>query len=467
MIDVMTRLKVHHLVEGGLPHSTIAEKLGIGLRSVERIASEDAPTPAEIVSGKTAKKRGRPSKTARVEEQVRKLLEDQPEIKPIEVLRLARTWGYDGGRSAMFEMATRLRPPPRPKEPVVLFDGLPGEFAQYDFGEVLLAFADGTRRRVHFFAGRLKYSRFLHIEVVPDQKAESVVRGLLACLVAFGGSPKQWVFDNPRTIRISPMGAPLRLHAFLRELVAEMNVLPEMCAPRAGNQKGSVENLVGFVKNSFFLVRTFEDEADLHRQLADWLHAVNFVRKCDATGEIPEVFRQHEAVWLEKRPVRWTPEDYPIRESRTITPMGTVNFAGTSYSTPPERIGAVATLHVRKDRIDMEVGSTKWSHERKDGLGGVRRLPEHRRAVLAVIHGVRKQRYFRRQCLLEIGPAAEAFLEQLVHRCPGGTWSPHVDHLFDLLLAYGSEDLASAFSACLRSGEFTSEAVARHFRRVA
>lgn len=462
----MTRLKVHHLVDGGLRHAVIAAKLDIGVRSVERIAKEPAPTAEELVSGKRAGRRGRPSKTAPYEARVLELLIEEPETAPIEVLRRMRGVGYDGGRSAMFELVARVRPPPRPKEPVVRFEGLPGEFAQFDFGEAIVKFAEGERKVV-FFAGRLKYSRFLHVVLVPDQRAEQLIRALVACLVAFGGSPSQWVFDNAKTIRISPIGAPLRLHAYLRGLVAEMNVAVEMCAPRSGNQKGSVENLVGFVKHGFLYARRFVDDADLAAQLAEWLHQSNHVRPCDATREIPEARRQREATWLVKRPAPCDADEYALRETRTITPMGTVNYGGTSYSTPPERIGAPATLYVRSNRIDMEAGTAKWSHLRKDGVGGVRRLPEHRRDVLDVLHGERKKRYFRRQCLLELGTPAHDFLEQLVHACPNGAWSPHVDTLYGCLVDYGGPDLTAAFDACVRRREFTATAVTRELRRAA
>ena len=39
-----------------------------------------------------------------------------------------------------------------------------------------------------------------------------------------------------------------------------------MCAPRSGNQKGSVERLVGWVKGAFFKPRKVQDEADLQEQ---------------------------------------------------------------------------------------------------------------------------------------------------------------------------------------------------------
>ena len=68
----------------------------------------------------------------------------------------------------------------RPKEikPLVRFEGLPGEFSQHDFGEVEVAFLDGSSRRIHFFASRLKYSRLIRVSVVQDQTVESLVRNL-------------------------------------------------------------------------------------------------------------------------------------------------------------------------------------------------------------------------------------------------------------------------------------------------
>jgi hypothetical protein len=48
-----------------------------------------------------------------------------------------------------------------------------------------------------------------------------------------------------------------------------------MCAPRSGNQKGSVERLVGWVKGSFFKARKFQGERNLHAQLTASLVETN------------------------------------------------------------------------------------------------------------------------------------------------------------------------------------------------
>jgi transposase len=210
---------------------------------VERILGETPPTRDEVVAGRHAseKRIGRPPKAdPAMVERIRLLLADPTtgELPSVEVLRRAQGWGFTGGRSQMAELVKKLRPAPR-QEPVVRFDGLPGEYAQFDFGECEVEFIATGKQVVQFFAGRLKFSRFMHVNLVPNQQAETLVRSLLMALVAFGGSPKEWVFDNPRTVRISPIGAAVVvLHRYLRQLVAEYRVIPTLCAPRSGNQKG-------------------------------------------------------------------------------------------------------------------------------------------------------------------------------------------------------------------------------------
>ena len=470
MIDAMTRLKIHHLSEADVPQARIAACCGVGLRSVERILAEPVPTPTEVAADQLAARprQGRPPKAdPAMVERVRLLLELEPRLPATEVLRRSRDWGCTMGRTQMAALVRTLRPKPR-KEPVVRFEGLPGEYAQFDFGECEVDFVSGGRQRVQFFAGRLKFSRYMHVVVVDDQKAETLVRSLLACLVAFGGSPKEWVFDNPRTVRISPIGQqPVVLHRFLRQAVAEYRVIPTLCAPRSGNQKGSVERLVGFVKNSFLRVRRFRDLADLRAQLEAWLREVNHARPCDATGRIPAEALAEEATLLAQRPVQAAPEAWAIEETVTVTPMGTVSYLGTSYSATARHLGAPATLQVRRDHIDIHVGGTHCRHDREDGTGEVRRLPEHRQEVLAALHGRRKTATFRRQCLLELGQPAWQFLGRLVHECPDGRWEKPCSDLYDLLCAHGDGAMRDAMRRCVARQRCTVAAVRQVLREAA
>ena len=77
---------------------------------------------------------------------------------------------------------------------------MPGEFSQHDFGHVDVTFVDGTKKRVHFFASRLKYSRVVAVTLVENERVETLLRCVARHFVAFGGLPLMAVFDRPRTI---------------------------------------------------------------------------------------------------------------------------------------------------------------------------------------------------------------------------------------------------------------------------
>ncbi|PJB35496.1 MAG: hypothetical protein CO108_25600, partial [Deltaproteobacteria bacterium CG_4_9_14_3_um_filter_63_12] len=138
VIDIMTRLKIHHMHEGGLPQATIAVACDVGLRSVERVLKEPPPTLDEVVEGRrrTGRKPGRPSKADEtVRERVLLLLKDEPSIMATEVFRRARDWGYKGSRSAMSVLVKQVRPLPA-KEPLVRFEGNSARFARFTVGKI-------------------------------------------------------------------------------------------------------------------------------------------------------------------------------------------------------------------------------------------------------------------------------------------------------------------------------------------
>lgn len=221
------------------------------------------------------------------------------------------------------------------------------------------------------------------------------------------------------------------------------------------------------MKNSFLRVRKFRDLPDLEAQLAAWLHDVNHVRPSDATGVIPAVAREEEKDRLGERPVQVDAATWAIEDSATVTPMGTISYLGTAYSATARHLGAPATLLVRKQTIEIIVAGQRSTHTREDHTGEVRRLPEHRLDVLAVLHGARKLATFRRQCLLELGQPAWQFMGPLVLRCPNGQWERPCHDLFDLLTAPGDGAMRDAFTRCVARGTFTVDAVRAVLREAA
>jgi transposase len=126
------------------------------------------------------------------------ILAQEPELLSVELLRRAKLRGYTGGKTALYTLISALRP--KTIRPLVRFEGLAGEFTQHDFGHVDVRFLDRTEKRVHFFASRLKYSRWVEVTIVKDERAETLVRTFVDHFAAIGGVPLLAVFDRPKTV---------------------------------------------------------------------------------------------------------------------------------------------------------------------------------------------------------------------------------------------------------------------------
>jgi hypothetical protein len=111
--------------------------------------------------------------------------------------------------------------------------------------------------------------------------------------------------------------------------------------------------------------------------------------------------------------------------------------------------------------VAIAIGATRCTHRRIDNAPQPQRLPEHRQAVLEVVHGERKENAFRRQCLWELGGAARDFLEMVVHRCGANAtgWYRPVRQLYALLEEHEADALVAAMASCHARENWTVQAV--------
>jgi hypothetical protein len=369
----------------------------------------------------------------------------------MEILHRVRERGYRGGKSALYNLVALLRSPAT--GPMVRFEGLPGEFSQHDFGSLRVPYVNGRAERLHFFASRLKYSRWSQVVLVPDERVESLVRALLDSFESF---------DNPKTVVVERHAGKVEWNQTFGQVALDYRFAPELCAPRRANQKGSVENLVGWVKGSFFKVRRFHDREDLERQLAQWLKEVNESRPSRATGVPPKDRIVEERPRL--RPLAIPPCEYALRFPVMVGPTGMVEHQGLRYSMPPESIGFPATLYLLEEKVRIVARKYESVHPRYPETGSVSFLSEHRSSMLAAVSGKRARLYFKRQQLLELGCEAEAFLTEIVHRHPR-TWYGEVEILFEILQEVGGRRLRDSLSVAVSRKLFSARHVSELLRR--
>ena len=187
MLSMLKRHEIQTLARAKHSYDEIAELTGVPRRTVARVIQEEPVTEIDDDSERRRRGIGRPSKVEPFRELVRKVLEGEPRLLSVEIFRRVKLKGYRGQKSAMYAMIHELRP--TQSDLVTRFEGLPGEFTQHDFGEVKVRYLDGTVEKVLFFASRLKYSRWAQVSVVPNQKAETLVRTTCEHFASLGGIP--------------------------------------------------------------------------------------------------------------------------------------------------------------------------------------------------------------------------------------------------------------------------------------
>lgn len=459
MLPLLKRHEIQVLRHAGHSRAEVARLTGVSINTIKRVDREADVVAVDDRAETRRRAIGRPSKAEPFRDWIAKSLEPEPELPTLELLRRARLAGYKGQKTAFYGLVQSLRP--TPKTPLVRFEGLPGEFTQHDFGEVDVRFVDGRRKRVAFFASRLKYSRWVEVSLVDDQRVETLCRTLVEHFDRIKGVPLLAVFDRPKTVVIGTTedGRP-EFNPTFAQVMLELGVGVELCAPRSGNQKGAVENLVGWVKGSFFKCRRFLDEADLQTQLAEWLVYANTERPSRATGKVPLEAKKDETPRL--RPLKVAPDRLALRIPVAVGPTGYVSHNGALYSMPPEAIGIAGTVYLYPHLVTIVAGRFEATHLRQPP-GGQSTLPEHLAEHVAAVSGKRGKRYLERQHLLALGAEAHSFLTELVHRRPRA-WTGDVARLHEMLVRVGDQSMRDAFAWAVGRGLFGAEYIT-HFLR--
>jgi transposase len=464
MLPLLVRHEIQVLLRAGFTPADVASRTGVSDDSVRRVQREEAVGHVDDKVEHRARGIGRPSKTVEFTEKVVAWLGEEPDLPTLELLRRAKEHGYGGSKTAFYALVAGVRPPRA--APIVRFDGLPGEFSQHDFGHVDVRFVDGRKKRVHFFASRLKFSRFVAVTLVDNERVETIVRCLARDFVAFGGLPLMAVFDRPRTI-VKKGGKGREVESYnatFAQAIVDIGVGVEMCAPRSGWQKGAVERLVGWVKGSFFKPRKFQDEADLAAQLAAWLVEVNTKTPSRATKVIPEIRRQEELARL--RPIKVFPERLALRIPIFVGPTAEVMFEGAPYSMPPEATHIAGTLFLYENRLRIVAGRFEAVHDRRKKGEPPAPLPEHRAAKIAAVHGKRAKLYEKRQQVLNLGPDALALVTEITHR-EGKLAGQRFEELYALLERHGDKPMREAIAQAVAHHQLSVAGVRRRLEQSA
>jgi transposase len=164
--------------------------------------------------------------------------------------RLRDEHGFTGGYTIV--KASMREHQRRSREMFVPLGHRPGH-AQADFGEALVMIG-GVEQKAHFFAFDLPHSDACYVRAYPAATAEAWMDGHVHAFAFFGRVPLSVLYDNDRCLvaRILPDGTRKRAR-LLSELLSHYVIEDRYGRPGKGNDKGSVEGIVGWARRNFMV----------------------------------------------------------------------------------------------------------------------------------------------------------------------------------------------------------------------
>jgi transposase len=304
-----------------------------------------------------------------------------PELTASRLLREIKELGYAGGYTAVKDFLRTVRP--RALQAFERrFETPPGKQAQVDFAFFRTVFTDqpGAERIVWLFSLVLGHSRMMWGRFVAHQDLQTVLRCHIAAFEALGGAPAEILYDRMKTAVLGEVDDQgIAYNRKLLDLAAYYRFLPKACRPYRAKTKGKVERPFRYVREDFFLGRSFRNLDDLNAQFRHWLDTVANPRRHATTGRIVLEHFAEEKPYLKALPAM--PFTLVLTLDRRVTREGMVSVGGNLYSVPDCTRRRVVEVHTLANEIRiLEDDKLIAVHPVLEGRGKRRIAGGHRTA---------------------------------------------------------------------------------------
>jgi transposase len=363
------------LARQGLSVSAIARRTGHDRKTIRKYIERGMEPPAY------KPREPGPSLIGPFEAFLRERVGRFPDLTGRRLWREIRELGFTGAYSTVTEFLRGVRPaepPPFERR----FETPPGRQAQVDFAYFKVAFEDepGAERVVWLFSLVLGHSRLMWARFVAQQDLATVLRCHVAAFEALGGVPEQILYDRMKTAVLGEVDERgIVYNDKLLALAAHYDFLPKACRPYRAKTKGKVERPFRYVREDFFLARSFRNLDDLNAQFSQWLDQVANRRLHGTTGRIVIEHFAEERPSL--RPLPAGPFNTVLGLERRISREGMVSVGGNLYSVPDGTRRRPVEVQLTATEVQiLEAGKLIAAHPVLDGRGK-RRIAEGHRSL--------------------------------------------------------------------------------------
>jgi len=443
MIDYQTYCQIRHLfTEKHLGLRQIARELKLGLNTVRKWAKRESFARAPLPK--------RSSKLDSFKGDIVRLLE-QHDYSAQQIFQQLKEQGYPGRYTILRAFVRQVRPRPRPAFLTLHFE--PGGCAQVDWGCAGSVPVGSTSRRLSFFLMVLAFSRKMYLEFTLAEKLEHFLACHQHALEYFGGVVRQVWGDNCKVAVLSRTDTSIVFNPRYLDFANHYGFQIRPCGRGQPQEKGRVENGVGYVKKNFLHGLELSNFEAINPAARHWLDTVANVRVHGQTRKTPqELFAQEKL-----NPLHPLPYEAAVVQTVLVNSQFRIKVDGNAYSVPCQYASSQLTLKRFADRLLVcDRDKLVAEHVRRYDRNQDYELPDHVAPLLLHRKQAREQKLLLR--FLALSPKAHEYYQQLEQR----RLNPkhHVQKIVALSELYGTEAVARALDDAFTYQAFSCEYIA-------
>ena len=290
--------------------------------------------------------------------------------------RLVEELGFTGSYSIVRRVVHEMRDQYIPSQADMPLEYDPGDAIQIDWGEATI-YLRGERKVVQIFCGRLCYSCDIFVMACLNQNAESFLEAQQRMFDHFGGVPRRLIFDNGKVGVKEGFGLHAVAQDYYRMFFAHYVFHTDFCNVASGNEKGLVENLVGYSRNNFLVPVPRVDSMDtLNAQLLERCLQYRDTHKVQGCSQsVKDLYSADRACLHSIAPYRY---DTARMATPTVGNYATIRFDRNEYSVPVRFLRKPVTVKGYANKVVITCDhSTVVTYERLSGQGKTAYKLEH------------------------------------------------------------------------------------------
>ena len=223
---------------------------------------------------------------------------------------------------------------------------------QVDFGKLIYNDGSGQEQDAYALTISFPNSNMGYTQTFPSQNQECLLEGMKRIFEHIGGVPPVLRFDNMSTAVVQVLKGSERLltDGFTRFMM-HYRFRAEFCNPASGNEKGNVENKVGYSRrNAFVPIPTITSFDEFNESLWAW---------CENDAKRPHYKKKLliEELWQDDKAALLQLPEYPFTVFRyaalTVSKNGFVTIETNKYGLSPTLSGETVQAKIFFDHVEF------------------------------------------------------------------------------------------------------------------